>query len=235
MKLKSIFKHAAIVLGLVLPGLVSGQQAPLVQGYSEMDLPLIERVLEKNKSESDKLRTMESYYVLLTCAVGRQDKDLFDKYVDEAVDLGEELLKNDETKGIASAYLGGIYGLKIAFSPMMAMFHGPRAGSYCDRALELSPDDPDVLMMYAINKYNTPEAFGGDVDLAIKSLKLAAEKYERSESQNTKWQYLHTLVWLGMAYEKQNDLATALECYEKSLEYSPSFKWAKSLVGKISN
>ena len=223
-------KSILMVTFLTLPLFSLGQSDKMCQGYSEFDLPLLERLIEKHKNQTDKMLLMESYFILLNTTAGLDDEDTFKKYVDEAVDLGDELMESTDTKARAAAYLSSIYGFKIAFSPMMGMFYGPKAGNYSEKAIGLDPEDPVVQLMYGVNKYNTPSAFGGDIEIAIEYLNQAIQEYETRGEQEQNWKYLHALVWLGIAYDDNGQPELAQQAYQKSLVYSPNFKWVKLMT-----
>ena len=220
----------------------SGNELSIYMAYLTSDLDSLEKFVVANnydevlKSRDIQLLTseLETYYILLSGTLSYEEEEAtFDKYVDRHIELAERIISLDEKNGIAHAMLSGIYGLKIAYSPMKGMFLGPKNSSHSSKSMELDGEDPLVLLMYGINKYNTPSAWGGDINATINALNKVIKIYEEQSRVHQNWKYLHALAWLGIAYEDKKDKAGAKKAYEKSLEMEPGFNWGKILLSEI--
>ncbi len=171
---------------------------------------------------------------LLSATMADQDEDLFDEYYDMSVENLEALIKSDKNWAEPKAVLSAIYGLKMAYSPMMGMFLGPKSGNLIEKAKDLAPNSPLVWKVYANSKFFTPEMFGGDLDEAIESYERCVSLYESNPDQlKYNWLYLDALAFMGQAYLKKGDKAKAHSVFEKALKVEPEFAWVKlSLLPK---
>ncbi|MFZ1808327.1 MAG: tetratricopeptide repeat protein [Cyclobacteriaceae bacterium] len=198
----------------------------------------IKEVNEKTKlAKGDKRSQFTlalSQFGLLSATMADQDEDLFDEHYDKAVDNLEALIKSDKNWAEPKALLSATYGLKMAYSPMMGMFLGPKSGSLIEKAKDQSPNSALVWKVYANSKFFTPEMFGGDLDEAIDSYVKCITLYEsKPEQLQHNWLYLDALAFLGQAYLKKEDKAKARNVFEKALKAEPEFAWVKfSLLAK---
>ncbi len=213
----------------------------IYRGYLKADLKKLAAPLDKvafkdliKSQDTDELyQYLELSYVLLSSTLTYEDEVTFSKYVDNTVELAERILEVDKEHAKAMSILSGVYGLKIAYSPMKGMFIGPKSTRYAEKSYETAPSDPTTLMMYGINKYNTPGAWGGDIDKAIEVFKAAISYYEEKEKTSNNWKYLNSLAWLGLAYEEKKEYGLAESAYNKSIETEPDFEWGIHLLEAI--
>ncbi|MEM6299496.1 MAG: hypothetical protein AAF740_12480, partial [Bacteroidota bacterium] len=148
---------------------VQAQNDPLYLGYLRANTTLLKSaVADLEKEGNNDVKLLEGYYLLLNNTMRDKDEDTFDEYVDKAVDTAERILKKDKKHVKANAMLGAIYGLKIAYSPMKGMFLGGKSSSLSAAGISNAPDNPVGHFFFALNKYNTPETWGGDKALARK-------------------------------------------------------------------
>lgn len=186
---------------------------------------------KKAAAKNDKQTQFElalSQYGLLASTMADQDEDMFDDYYDDTVDNLEAIIKANKSWGEPKALLSAVYGLKMAYSPMMGMFLGSKSGNLIEKAKEQSPQSPLVIKLYANSKFFTPEMFGGDLDEAISSYNKCLQLYEAQPNQLVyNWLYLDALAFAGQAYLKKGEKEKARQLFEKALEIEPEFMWVK--------
>ncbi len=213
----------------------------MYEGYLTSDLDLLSKKI--NSIAYDELiasndiealyENLELHYVLLSSTLTYEDEVTFSKYVDNSIELAETILKIDKNHSPARAILSGIYGLKIAYAPMKGMFLGPKSGRHSGQSYEMASEDPTVLLMYGINKYNTPSTWGGDTNKAIEVLNKTIAYYENNQMTVENWKYLHALAWLGLAYEEKEEFGKAEAAYKKSILAEPGFEWGVFLFSEV--
>ena len=155
------------------------------------------------------------------------------KYIDQTIEVLEELVKSNDTHAEAAILLSGAYGWKAGLKPMRSMFLGPKANEYAARATALAPDNPRVVMLVAVSKFNTPPMFGGDKDAALEGFIRAAklfESYVQPSSLSPSWGQDDTYAWIGQAYTDKKNYAAAKEAYHEALSINPNNAWVKQVL-----
>ena len=159
---------------------------------------------------------------------GRERDDL----LDDAEERLRTAVKLDPKLAEGYALLSGVYGLKIANSPMSGILLGPRSGSAIDRAEALEPENPRVLLSRGIGKFNTPAMFGGSVKDAETYLRRAIDRF-RVESPSKPfpaWGRFDAHAWLGQVHARRGDKAAAREEYRLALEVAPRSGWVQFVL-----
>ncbi len=206
----------------------SAQQQLTHTAYVSNSETLQKQAVEQVKGQQT-YEALEAYFVLLNGTMDTQDEELFNKYVDDAVDIAEELIDSGHPR--AAALLASINGFKMAYSPMKGMFLGGKTSKLLDKALAAAPNDPQVLLRMAMNKYYTPEMWGGDQKLALEYLEKAVANFEAAPATlPANIHYSEALVHLGRMYTEHNREAEALEIYQRALAHSPDFGWVKNVL-----
>ena len=132
----------------------------------------------------------------------KNELDLFTAYSDTAIEKGIELLDQNPKSDTLLYLLGSDYSYRaIAFAAaenyLDAVWAGKKSNSYLEDAIEINPERYDAYLglgLYNFAAGQTPGAFrwvlklagmGGDKDLGIKYLKLAADEgsYSKIEAQ----------------------------------------------------
>ena len=132
----------------------------------------------------------------------------------------------------AEAYslLSSVYGWQIGLSPMKSMLLGPRVGKAAQKAKQLAPDNPRVVLSAAISDFNTPKMFGGNKEKGLQGFQRAAELFAQEEPTDPiqpVWGHREAYAWLGIAYQGRGELESARAAFEKALEIDPNFGWVK--------
>jgi tetratricopeptide (TPR) repeat protein len=132
----------------------------------------------------------------------KNDLNIFTAYSDSAIDRGLELLEENENNDTILCLLGSNYSYRaIAFATaenyLDAVWAGKKSESYLTEALKINPERYDAYLglgLYNFAAGQTPGALrwvlklagmGGDKELGIRYIKLAADKgkYNKIEAQ----------------------------------------------------
>ena len=111
--------------------------------------------------------------------------------------------------------------------------YGPKSNKQIDKALELAPENPRVLMLDGTGLLYTPSMFGGDTEKAIAQFQKAAKQFEKftpKDSTMPHWGRVEVYAWLGQGYEEEEQYEEAKKAYEKALELNPDYGWVKSYL-----
>ncbi|MDW7691773.1 hypothetical protein R9C00_16490 [Flammeovirgaceae bacterium SG7u.111] len=185
----------------------------------------------KVKTTEQKLELLKLQYGLLNSTFAKMDEDLFDDESDAAVDNAKTILEADKNNAEAKALLAGIYGFKIAYSPMKGMFLGGKSNNLLSEAMQTAPNNPVVRLMNAISAFNTPDMWGGDKKVARENFLKSIELFEnQGASLENNWLLLHANAWLGQSYSEANEAKKAVETYQKVLKVAPEFDWVKHVL-----
>jgi len=172
--------------------------------------------------------TKAEFGLVGTCK-GVGDKKTGKKYSDQAQKHAEELLRKNEDWSEAHALLGGLLGFQISYSPMKGMWLGPKSDQHIEKAIRLDEKNPAAWYQKGSSYYHTPGMFGGDIGKSVESFEQSVALYEqKAEALDYNWQYLDALVWLGQAYQKNDQLEKAKATYKKALRVEPEFGWVKN-------
>ena len=152
------------------------------------------------------------------------------EHLDAAVEHLKKATEIDPQAAEAYALLSSVYGWQIGLSPMKSMFLGPKSGKAIQKAKQLAPDNPRVVLNAAISDFNTPEMFGGSKEKSLQGLQRAAELFAQEEPTDPiqpVWGHREAYAWLGIAYQNRGELESARAAFEKALEIDPDFGWVK--------
>ena len=179
-------------------------------------------------SKVEKLRyRTEAQSGLVIYALANEDETTFDQVIDPLKDDLKWLVKQDPRDARSHALLSSAYSAEIAFSPTKGMYLGSRSSKHIEQALSHQATSPMAWFQRASSKLFTPAMFGGSVEEAVDGFERAVAYYEAEAASETNWRYLNALAWLGLAYEKTGETASAIKVYEKALTVEPDFGWVK--------
>ena len=129
----------------------------------------------------------------------------------------------------ATPLAGG--GLHVPFAG-----HGPRKD--LDRALELAPKSPRVLLLDALGDYQFSAALGGNIERALPKLRRAVAAFE-AERGGTEalpgWGASEAYYYLGRDLLEHADPVGARDALEHALLLAPEYAQARALMAKITS
>lgn len=183
------------------------------------------------KTTEQKLALLKLQYGLLNSTFAKMDEDLFNNESDAAVDNAKAILEADKNNAEAKALLSGVYGFKMAYSPMKGMLLGGKSSSLLAEAMQTAPNNPVVRLMNGISAFNTPDMWGGDKKVARENFLKSIELFEsQGASIENNWMLLHAHAWLGQSYSEADEAKKAVETYQKALKAAPEFGWVKNVL-----
>ena len=162
--------------------------------------------------------------------LGEESKDQASEHLKVAVEHLKKATEIDPQAAEAYALLSSAYGLQIGLSPMKSMLLGPRVGKASQKAKQLAPENPRVVLSEAISDFNTPKMFGGSKEKGLQGFQRAAELFAQEEPTDPVqpvWGHREAYAWLGIAYQDRGELESARAAFEKALEIDPDFGWVK--------
>ena len=192
---------------------------------------MFERALASDKEDySANYILAYTDYKLAVYYMQKKEKLQFQNYVDSATEILKTLVNNNDSDAESISLLGTVYGIQVAMDPNLGPSKGSQNVALTSEALEISPDNPRVLLQKGISKFNTPEFFGGSKDEALNYFKKSILIFENTNKSDSKinWGYLDALAWLGRTYTNMGDYEAAISAYEKALQIEPEFSWVKN-------
>lgn len=205
-------------------------KAALYQTYLAGDGASAQALVDRFVADESvpKIQLLESYYLLLNSTMATQDKATFEANIGTAEKLAEQLAKaKGDDAPRAQGILAALYGYKIAYAPAKGMTLGPKSKKLYAQALAANPDEPLVLMLYGVNKYHTPAAWGGSLTEAEKSMQQALATFSCGDDE---WVHASALAWLGMAQHDLEKQDEALKTFELAASTHKGFNWVDKVL-----
>lgn len=139
----------------------------------------------------------------------------------------------------AHALLASVYGQLLQHVPERGSELGPKSARHMERALNLAPENPRVLLLKAISEFYTPEKWGGSKEDAHERFQAATQAFEREAtaasqpsrradaSLSPTWGHAEAYAWLGVASMKLDQPMSAKKAFENALEVDSEYAWVK--------
>jgi len=246
-------KFYLIIILLLFPTLTKAEEGTSIDSLiislkEQQQVALNDADIEKFKQVAVKLERLSTFgerdwlinyylaYNYYRMSTITQDKGDATKYIEEAKKL---ILKSIEQKDDfveSHALYSSILGLEIGLKPHLGMINGVKSGKEIAKAYKLEAKNPRVYLVDGIGALNTPPIFGGGIDKAVEKLTEAKEIFEIETSDRgiyPDWGKDEVYIWLGITFEKKEEVSKALQFYKKTLEVNPDNGWAKKLIHKI--
>ena len=212
--------------------IVSGKQ--MLESANDLDSMYAARATFERALADTSLSAWGHYYIALADyrIAGLLEGESKDpsEHLNAAVEHLKKATEIDPQAAEAYSLLSSVYGWQIGLSPMKSMLLGPRVGKAAQKAKQLAPDNPRVVLSAAISDFNTPEMFGGSKEKGLQGFQRAAELFAQEEPTDPiqpVWGHREAYAWLGIAYQNQGELESARAAFEKALEIDPDFGWVK--------
>ncbi len=216
--------------------IISGRQMLQAgENANDLDAMYAARATFERTLADTGLSAWSHYYVALADyriagLLGEESKEQADEHLKAAVEHLQQATEVDPRSAEAYALLSSVYGLQIGLSPMKSMILGPRVGKAAQKAKQLAPDNPRVVLSGAIGDFNTPKMFGGSKEKGLQGFQRAIELFAQQEPTHPiqpVWGHREAYAWLGIANQDRGELESARAAFEKALEIDPGFGWVK--------
>jgi hypothetical protein len=128
--------------------------------------------------------------------------------------------------------------LPLAGGGLHVPFAGRKPHKDIERALQLAPRDPRVLLLDASADYELPPALGGNKERALLKLRatVAAFEQERAAAEPLPgWGAAEAYLFLGRALLEHADAVAARDALEHALLLVPEYVQARALMAKITS
>lgn len=145
--------------------------------------------------------------------------------------LEEETSANPDNAE-AWALLANIFGMLTTMEQDKAMEYGQQAGAAERRALAVGEDNPMVLLLTGINKFYTPEKWGGGKVKASEYFDRAVAAYQAGDLERS-WGHVDALVWRGSAHAKLGNIEQAEADLNAAIAMEPDYQWAKNALDSL--
>ena len=212
--------------------IVSGKQ--MLESANDLDAMYAARATFERALADTGLSAWGHYYIALADyrIAGLLEGESKDpsEHLKAAVEHLKKATEIDPQAAEAYSLLSSVYGWQIGLSPMKSMLLGPRVGKAAQKAKQLAPDNPRVVLSAAISDFNTPKMFGGSKEKGLQGFQRAAELFAQEEPTDPiqpVWGHREAYAWLGIAYQDRGELESARAAFEKALEIDPDFGWVK--------
>ncbi len=165
---------------------------------------------------------------------GMGKEKLADEVLGRAQDTLEALVEKTPDSAEAWALLSSTLGMRIGIRPMTRGFvYGSRSDAAIERAMQLEPGNPRVLLIDAIALLNKPSLFGGNRDEALARLDSALEQIAANGTGRFSWGKADIYTWRGIAHQREGNAADAAQNFDEALVVVPSYRWAEQLRASV--
>lgn len=202
---------------------VAGEMEDWRQVMTEM-----ESLWELTNSDDLLYDLIVAEYGYIAYAIGVDRKKEARVLVRKTEDRLELLLEAHPEMATAHAFMGAIYGFKIGLDPYKAPVLGLKSFDANERALELDPLDPQVLVEKGHIEFFKPAIFGSSSEEAARIYQQAVGRFEQdTEGLKYSWLYLNALRSLADAYIASEQYQKADTTFKKILRVEPRLAWIR--------
>jgi hypothetical protein len=152
------------------------------------------------------------------------------------VDADDQALAAQADFADALALRAACQATPLSGAATFAVFSGRRLQKDLERARELSPRDPRVLLVDAMNDYQLPTSAGGNRERALGKLRQAVAAFETERAGVERlpgWGAAEAYLFLARDLLDHADPVAARDALERALLLAPEFAQARRLMKKI--
>jgi hypothetical protein len=138
----------------------------------------------------------------------------------------------------ALALRSACLGLPLASGGLHVPFAGSKPRKDIERALQLAPRDPRVLLLDALSDYELPQGIGGNKERALVKLRASVAAFEQERASTEPlpgWGAAEAYLFLGRSLLEHGDAVAARDALEHALLLAPEFVQARALMAKITS
>ena len=154
-------------------------------------------------------------------------------YVNYAIEHFEAAVAIDSSFAEGWLLLSASYAQKITVKPLSAVGLGRRFNRAMNRAEELEPDNPRVVLLRAITDYNLPRIVGGNKGRAVDGFLRSAKLYQEetvTDPALPSWGHDQAYARLGIAYMDRHKFDEAREAFNRALVLNPDYQWVSQTL-----
>jgi Flp pilus assembly protein TadD len=143
----------------------------------------------------------------------------------------EKVIESEPRNAEAYALLGAVYGGQIT-SNWKKLTVGPKAEGALQKAAEIAPDNPRVVLNRAVATFYKPRIFGGGKDKALRQLDRAEDLFEQEPAEKPwpNWGRVELETWRGFILAQKGDKEGARLAYERALILAPGHSRVLNLL-----
>lgn len=157
----------------------------------------------------------------------KQAKD----WLNDCIATLDGLLERRPELAEAYALQASCYGASAGYYMLRAMTRGSAASRLLDEALRLDSANPRVLLQEGQSLMFRPAIAGGDKQLALERLQVAAEQFANWRSPDPEaplWGEAETWLFIGRLQREAGDAEAARLAFEKALAIAPDYEAARA-------
>lgn len=136
----------------------------------------------------------------------------------------------------ALALQSACLALQSDLDPWRSPLAAPLSLARIDKALQLAPDNPRVLLLGAMAARDRPRLFGGDTQQAFQLMERSVSAFERQAAGTSGlpgWGAADAFTELAQDYLARGDALAARDVLERALLLAPDFAQARRLMVEI--
>lgn len=157
-----------------------------------------------------------------------KDKKAAERQCEAGLASAEKAIALDPRHAEALALHAGLQGLSLGFkNPMAAMTLGPKMAESMEKAVGMTPDNPRVLLLDAINTFHMPSFVGGGAKKALPKLEAARAAFEAESAAPQHWGHEDVYIWLGRVAMSEKEWGDAERWLHRALEVKPDHAWVR--------
>lgn len=152
------------------------------------------------------------------------------------IDRLNQALLHDPDSAEALALQSACLALQSRLDSWRSPLSAPLSLARIDKALQLAPQNPRVLLLAALAANDRPKLFGGDPQQAFTLLERAVSAFEEQPGHPRVlpgWGAAEAFTSLALEYLTRGDTIAARNVLERALLVAPDFAQARSLMAKI--
>lgn len=228
--------HIGLLTVLLLLGISAGASTPqalIYRAYSEGDMALWKRVVDRMDARPEKssrfmLELVNYQYGYIAWAIGNERTDEARNYIQRADKYLDTLEGRGYRLADVYAYRAALLGFQISITPHRTPMLGPRSMRYARRAVEADPNAYMGHVQLGHIAYFMPAIMGGSKEQAIQHYLNALRRLVGDgEPPENEWNYLNLLITIGQAYQAVENYTMAKRFYLTVLRIVPDFAWVR--------
>lgn len=202
------------------------------KAYLESDIHVLEKHLETlhlSDALPANIKDISNAHLLLQSVYSfKQEEGKYKENKKVLERLLSEMEEVDSLESYSYSLQSSLYFFEMGMNPSKGIYLAPRNASCINKALALDSTNAYAWKRQATRLFYTPQSFGGDKLQAVQCFQKSLEMFEAHEGNyECDWEFLETIVLLGMAYHQTGQLARAKENYLQILGFYPHFSWVK--------